>query len=160
MELGLPIEPHRPKGRKRDGRTGEMASRKTDRPRSCDFSFDRFGIILDGGKRMGSRDFELAVDPVLANESSDLREPRLVRFPIKPRRILDLVCECGDRDCAERITLTMDEYRELRSDPLLFAVLPAHEIQDVEDVVQQMNGWLIVRKHEGEPAAVARATDQ
>jgi hypothetical protein len=73
--------------------------------------------------------------------------------------ILDLVCECGDRDCAERITLTMDEYRALRSDPLLFAVLPAHEIPDVEDVVQQMNGWLIVRKHEGEPAAVARATD-
>ena len=54
----------------------------------------------------------------------------------------------------------MDEYRELRADPLLFAVLPAHEIQDVEDVVQHMNGWLIVRKHEGEPAAVARATDQ
>jgi len=74
--------------------------------------------------------------------------------------VLDLVCECGDRDCAERITLTLGEYRELRADPLLFAVRPAHEIPDVEDVVQKMNGRLIVRKHEGEPAAVARATDQ
>ena len=59
----------------------------------------------------------------------------------------------------DRITLTIDEYRELRSDPLLFAVLPAHEIPDVEDVVQQMSGWLVVRKKAGEAAAVARATD-
>jgi len=73
--------------------------------------------------------------------------------------VLDLVCECGDRDCAERITLTIDEYRELRSDPLLLAVLPAHEIPDVEDVVQRMSGWLVVRKKAGEAAAVARATD-
>ena len=37
---------------------------------------------------------------------------------------LDLVCECGDRDCGERISLTLAEYQELRSDPLHFAVLP------------------------------------
>ena len=74
--------------------------------------------------------------------------------------VLELVCECGDRDCAERITLSIGEYQELRSDPLLFAVLPSPEIPDVEDVLQQMNGWLIVRKHEGEPAAVARATNE
>ena len=72
---------------------------------------------------------------------------------------LQLVCECGRRDCAERITLTIDEYRELRSDPLRFAVLPGHEIPQVEDVVQRMSGWLIVQKRAGEPAAVARATD-
>jgi hypothetical protein len=71
---------------------------------------------------------------------------------------LDLVCECGYRDCAYRITLTLEEYRQLRSDPLLFVVLPGHEIPDVEDVVQRMSGWLIVRKGAGEPAAVARAT--
>ena len=71
---------------------------------------------------------------------------------------LDLVCECGHRDCAERITLTIEEYQELRSDPLLFVVLPGHEIPDVEDVIQQTSGWLIVRKGPGEPAAVARAT--
>jgi hypothetical protein len=74
--------------------------------------------------------------------------------------VLELVCECGDRECAERISLTMEEYQELRSDPLLFAMLPTHEIPDVEDVVRQMNGWLIVRKQPGVPAAVARATDE
>lgn len=72
---------------------------------------------------------------------------------------LDLVCECGHRDCAERLSLTIEEYTELRSDPLLFVVLPGHEIPEVEDIVQRTNGLLIVRKRAGEPAAVARATD-
>ena len=69
---------------------------------------------------------------------------------------LDLVCECGDRNCGERLTLTVTEYRELRSDPLHFAVLPGHEIPQVEDVVDRRGRWLVVRKHEGEAAAIAR----
>ena len=73
--------------------------------------------------------------------------------------VLDLVCECGHRDCADRIILTLDEYRELRSDPLHFVVLPGHEIPEVEDVVERTRAWLTVRKRAGEAAAVARATD-
>jgi hypothetical protein len=73
--------------------------------------------------------------------------------------VLNLVCECGHRDCAERITLTIKEYRELRSDPLHFVVLPGHEIPQVEDVVQRLSGWLIVQKRAGEAAAIARAAD-
>ena len=73
--------------------------------------------------------------------------------------VLDLVCECGHRDCADRIILTPEEYRELRSDPLRFVVLPGHEIPEVEDVVERTRGWLTVRKRAGEAAAVARATD-
>jgi hypothetical protein len=76
-----------------------------------------------------------------------------------PHSSLDIVCECGDRDCAERVTLTTDEYAELRSDPLLFAVLPGHEIPQVEDVVDRSSSWLTVRKRAGEAAAIARATD-
>jgi len=66
------------------------------------------------------------------------------------------VCECGDRDCGERISLTLAEYQELRSDPLHFAVLPGHEIPQVEDVVDKRRYWLVVRKHQGEAAAIAR----
>ena len=73
--------------------------------------------------------------------------------------LLDLVCECGHRDCADRIILTPEEYRALRSDSAQFVVLPGHEIPEVEDVVQRMRGRLIVRKRAGEAEAVARATD-
>ena len=73
-------------------------------------------------------------------------------------RHLDLVCECGDRNCAERITLTVVEYTRLRSDPLLFVVLPGHDDRQVEDVVERETAWWIVRKRPGEPAAIAAAT--
>ena len=29
----------------------------------------------------------------------------------------EIVCECGDVDCAERIMLTAEEYRDVRADP-------------------------------------------
>lgn len=68
----------------------------------------------------------------------------------------DFVCECGDGSCVEGITLTMDEYREVRSQPELFAIVPGHELPDVEDVVRSNDRFMVVRKREGTPAEVAR----
>jgi hypothetical protein len=72
---------------------------------------------------------------------------------------LDLVCECGDPTCVERITMSHEEYEELRSDPMHFAVYPGHEESDVEDILERRRGYDIVRKHEGEPAEIAERTD-
>lgn len=65
------------------------------------------------------------------------------------------VCECDRLDCSERFTMPLREYEALRSDPTTFAVLPGHEAPDVEDVVAEADGYVIVRKREGEPARVA-----
>lgn len=48
---------------------------------------------------------------------------------------LVLVCECGDGECMEKISLTREEYEELRADPTQFAVVPGHEKPTVEEVV-------------------------
>jgi hypothetical protein len=72
---------------------------------------------------------------------------------------LDLVCECGDPECVERISMSRAEYEELRSEPTHFAVHASHVQPDVEDVVARRNGYLVVRKREGDPADVARETD-
>jgi hypothetical protein len=71
---------------------------------------------------------------------------------------LDLICECGDASCAERIQMRHAEYVELRADDRTFAVVSGHEIPDVEDVVAQRSGYAVVRKKEGEPARVAEET--
>jgi hypothetical protein len=68
----------------------------------------------------------------------------------------DLICECGNAACVNRITMPMEDYRELRADATLFAVVPGHEIPDVEDVVDERGGYGVVRKHEGDPAEIAR----
>jgi hypothetical protein len=72
---------------------------------------------------------------------------------------LDLVCECGDAGCTERIALAPEEYAAVREHPAQFAVYPGHDTVDVETVVAKRDRYEVVRKHEGVPEALAEATD-
>jgi hypothetical protein len=72
---------------------------------------------------------------------------------------LDLICECGDAACAERVRIGHGAYVELRADARTFAVVPGHDIPDVEEVVARHGAYEVVRKRSGEAAAVAEATD-
>ena len=72
---------------------------------------------------------------------------------------LDLICECGDASCVERIQMTHPEYEQLRSNPHHFAIAPGHDIPDVETVVARHEGYEVVSKDEGEPQEVAERTD-
>jgi hypothetical protein len=57
------------------------------------------------------------------------------------------VCECGKAACTNSVELTLDEYRHVRDDAMLFAVLPGHEIEDTEDVLTRTERYVVVRKH-------------
>jgi hypothetical protein len=72
---------------------------------------------------------------------------------------LDLICECGDASCVERISLTPAEYEELRSDAHHFAVAPGHEQPHVETVIAKHDGYVIVTKNTGVPEKIAEETD-
>jgi hypothetical protein len=72
---------------------------------------------------------------------------------------LQVVCECADIGCAELIGVPAADYERVRSDAVLFIVAPGHEVADVEDVVEVHPTFHVVRKREGEPERVARATD-
>lgn len=72
---------------------------------------------------------------------------------------LDLICECGNASCAARIRVGHDDYLALRGDPATFAVVPGHEIADVEDVVAHRGDYVVVRK-KGVAAKVAARTDR
>jgi hypothetical protein len=70
----------------------------------------------------------------------------------------EFLCECGDAACTDSIALADGEYDHVRSDPLLFAVLPGHEIPDVEEILETNERFSVVRKFEGEDI-IARHTD-
>jgi hypothetical protein len=53
----------------------------------------------------------------------------------------------------------VSDYEDVRSDPTHFAVLPGHEIPDVEEVVGRNEGFLVVRKKAGAAAALATELD-
>jgi hypothetical protein len=70
----------------------------------------------------------------------------------------DFVCECGNAACTDSIALRDEEYEHVRADPLLFAIVPGHEIPDVEEVVAENQRFFVVRKHVDE-GILAKHTD-
>ena len=45
---------------------------------------------------------------------------------------IPFVCECPDRDCAEIVRLSFDEYEAIRQDPRRFFNISGHETASVE----------------------------
>jgi hypothetical protein len=69
------------------------------------------------------------------------------------------VCECGNLGCTETIELAIDEYEAVRSDFDRFLVVPGHEIEEIEDVVERHGRYLVVAKRDDAAAEMAYATD-
>lgn len=69
-----------------------------------------------------------------------------------------LICECASAECNEQIELTHAEYEALRRIPTHFAVLPGHDVPDVERVVEQNERFVTVEKF-GESARAAIKLD-
>jgi hypothetical protein len=72
---------------------------------------------------------------------------------------LDLVCECGDGGCVQRLSMTRQEYERLRSVSTHFAVSPGHEYLDVERIVERRVGYDVVAKTDEVPERIAEETD-
>jgi hypothetical protein len=70
-----------------------------------------------------------------------------------------VLCECGDAACTDTLSIERADYERARSDPTYFVVLPGHELAEVERVVARGDGYLIVKKREGRPAALGRELD-
>jgi CheY-like chemotaxis protein len=71
---------------------------------------------------------------------------------------LAVLCECADLACHEPITMTVEQYEEIRSEPAHFAVLAGHEVLEVERVTAKRAEYLIVEKF-GDAGREARASD-
>jgi hypothetical protein len=67
-------------------------------------------------------------------------------------------CECAQPDCNALLELTRTEYEQIRSHPRWFLVLPGHERAQIETVVSERGGYLVVEKR-AEAGAMADATD-
>src|SRR3954466_1565918 len=64
------------------------------------------------------------------------------------------VCECADANCAHRVSATLDEYEDVRSDGAKFLLVPGHAQTDIERVVEDRGRFHIVEKVQ----ATVRAT--
>jgi hypothetical protein len=63
-----------------------------------------------------------------------------------PASFVEFVCECASEECFEKISVTLQEYDEIRANPNRFFVLPGHEIPQVEQTVEVTHRYLVVSK--------------
>lgn len=103
---------------------------------------------------MSSREQRIA-----ANEAHfrDVNE-RIARKDAADHDELEIICECGDADCLERIAVTLAAYEEARTDPTLFLAKPGHVNAAAEQIVADQPGYQVLRKT-GDAAAVAEEQD-
>jgi histidinol dehydrogenase len=68
---------------------------------------------------------------------------------------IDFACECANDACTEQVSMTVADYESIRADPNRFFVLPGHNIVEVEEIVGEGDGFVVVSKlGAGESVAV------
>jgi hypothetical protein len=111
-----------------------------------------------GGRRMDERARRIGENEVLFREVNERLESLNEAFSAITETV-SIVCECGHLDCLERISMSLADYEALRADATTFAVVPGHELPDVETVVGEHGGYNVVQKAPGGPAALAAEQD-
>jgi hypothetical protein len=70
----------------------------------------------------------------------------------------EFLCECSREECKEPVSISIDEYEGVRRESTRFFVLPGHEDESVERVLERNERYLVVEKI-GEAATEAEDLD-
>ena len=73
--------------------------------------------------------------------------------------LLSFVCECGRLNCTRLIQLTREEYETVRENSRRFAIVDGHEIDEVEDVIERFDRFIVVEKRGAPEAEIVENTD-
>jgi formiminotetrahydrofolate cyclodeaminase len=71
---------------------------------------------------------------------------------------LTIACECADVECVGTLEIDFDRYEQVRREATRFIVLRGHVYSDIEHVVAEDGGFVVVEKT-GEAGRVAVASD-
>ena len=78
----------------------------------------------------------------------------------RPEETAVFVCECGHLGCNETVELAIAEYEAVRTDFDRFLIVPGHEIEEVDQVVERRDSYFVVIKREPEAREMAWASDE
>jgi ribosome-binding protein aMBF1 (putative translation factor) len=70
------------------------------------------------------------------------------------------VCECGHFGCGHTVQMPVAEYESVRTSFDRFLLVPGHEIEEVDKVVERYENYLVVIKREPEAREMAKASDE
>lgn len=98
---------------------------------------------------------KVAVDKRILNEfgSKILNEERLDKVfasrktsRTSPHAEMQFHCECDNKDCAETIMMSTEEYQQVHRKTKYFVVVPSHVRLDLEEVVTSFHNYILVSK--------------
>ncbi|MBA3757886.1 hypothetical protein H0X09_03415 [Candidatus Saccharibacteria bacterium] len=61
--------------------------------------------------------------------------------------VLHFKCECSDENCSSRIPIKLSEYQTIHSNRDTFIVLPNHQFDSIEKVLQTKREFSVVKKN-------------
>lgn len=64
---------------------------------------------------------------------------------------LQFKCECSDEYCSTRIPMQLNKYQEIHANRDTFIVLPNHQVDPIEKVLQRTPGYNVVKKNNSTP---------
>jgi hypothetical protein len=102
------------------------------------------------------REERLALNEAANRAINEVREPT---NPPTAGTSFKAVCECTEPDCDRTFEVTVAEYESARNDPRRFMVVPEHVLLDIEDVVERLDGFVVVLKRDGPVADIAIQED-
>ena len=109
---------------------------------------------------MGAREERLGANEALFREVNERVADVAEQFLAgETPATVNFSCECGDLACTEQVAMTVDEYEAVRAKATQFAVVPGHEVLDIERVVERHPNYLVVEKQDPDAEEVARETD-
>ncbi len=103
---------------------------------------------------MSAREERLAANEAFFRELNE----RLEEITPASASELIVICECADKDCAQRLTLRHEEYESIRADSTDFVVAHGHVDPTIEVIVHRTDRFEVVRKR-GEAGDVAEELD-
>jgi hypothetical protein len=71
----------------------------------------------------------------------------------------DFVCECGDPECSDPVSLTPVEYEDVRRDATHFLIVPGHADLEIEVVIARNERFAVVAKTDPQAARIAVRED-
>jgi hypothetical protein len=69
------------------------------------------------------------------------------------------ICECADPTCTHRVETSLAEYEEVRDDGATFLLVPGHEDERVETIVERNGAYAVVEKQHEDARRVALELD-
>ena len=91
---------------------------------------------------MSLSDERLAKNEILFREVNE----RLDDLATPWSKTTEYLCECSETSCIEIVELTNTEYERVRSRATVFVLRPGHERPEIEKVVEEHEGFVLVEK--------------